>query len=174
MSFESRCYPPSVFPWPRSAACSALRNSCLVKVPASQPRQEGSAAQDSGANQPQESQEAQAGQAIINLDEYFLGLSATALAEHPLWASTSSVFADLRVMIEKNRKAVSVFSGIIRFVFLKQPAFSHVLSDKDDKVSPETLQVWKDSANEKLKDWVGDANICKDVESCLIKPWLWS
>ena len=88
-----------------------------------------------------------------------------------MWAPATSLslFADLRSMIQDYQKAVSVFAGIIRFVFLKQPAFSHVLSDKD-KVSPETLQVWKDSAGEKLEDWVADANIRKDVESCLIQP----
>ena len=81
-----------------------------------------------------------------------------------MWAPATSLslFADLRSMIQDYQKAVSVFSGIIRFVFLRQPAFSHVLSDKD-KVSPETLQVWKDSAGEKLEDWVADANIRKDV-----------
>ena len=132
---------------PRTTVFQALRNKCLLPV------------------QSEDSQNAGAA-AIINLDEVIASLTSTALVEHELWASSLPA---VKALMEEYKSTASMLSGIMRFVFLKQPAFCHVSSDKD-KVPPETLHEWRESVAKKMMNWISDPGMLQDVSDLLIEP----
>ena len=131
----------------------ALKNNCMVKLP--QP-----ADADVSASGPVES-----GAAIINLDEFLSGFSAVAFVENKLWQSLPAVQA----LIADYSTATSMLASMMRFVFMKQPAFSQVSAGKD-KVLPETMQDWTEKARKHAKTWVSEPALLEAIEHWLVKP----
>ena len=129
----------------------ALKNQCLVKVP-----QQADA--DASASGP-------VGTAIINLDEFLNGFAAVAFIENKLWQSLPAVQA----LIADYSTATSTLASMMRFVFMKQQAFSQVSGGKD-AVLPETMQQWAENARKHARTWVSDPALLEAVEHWLLKP----
>ncbi|CAE7318730.1 unnamed protein product [Symbiodinium sp. CCMP2592] len=104
-------------------------------------------------------------QSIINLDDFLAGLTAASLAENKVLQSIPAVAA----MIADFASAVESVSQLLRWVFLREPAFSQVAS-KQEHVSPEALQVWADAAESRLSSLVEDPQVLLRVQTKLVSP----
>ena len=62
-----------------------------------------------------------------------------------------------------------MLASMMRFVFMKQPAFSQVSVGKD-KVLPETMQDWTEKARKHAKTWVSEPALLEAIEHWLVKP----
>ena len=100
---------------------------------------------------------------IINLDSFLSGLSATGLVEHPFWASIPAVEA----MVKDFKRVASTASGLLRFTFGKQAAFSQVAQEA---IPAEVLQSYADNAETDISNWVDDPEILGDVKAWLLEP----
>ena len=128
-----------------------MRNNCRVSI----------ASADEGVTGSDVSTAATS--AIINLDEFCTGLSASAFVKHDLWQSIPQAKAAM-----KNYQAMScMLQDALRFVFLQQAAFSQVAKQG---VLPEKLQQWLDCLPDLLKEWVPKEVLEGDVKDVLLKP----
>ena len=128
----------------RHLAFQSLRNGCKVSA---------------------SSADAEPAQSIINLDEFIAGLAGTSVVEDVLWES----FPAVKAIFADYNSTTKLLCDLVRWVFLKQPAFSHVGEDKK-KASPDSLQAWHECCEKRVPALVAEPAILENIKKLLMEP----
>ena len=109
------------------------------------------------------SKEAEPG--IVNVDDFLAGLSATALISDDLWASIPSAAAQVKSFKDMTES----LSSLLRWIFAKQPAFSHVCEEQR-KASATQLAAWDESLRSQVLQHFTEPKLLESIEKFLLTP----